>query len=156
MQHLCFDIIYENDCQNGENNYRVDPFLVKMQLDEIKCRFTEMISSVVVLPVLLSLLFCILYVFTGIDTLSYGLSFHFCKRLIFIPRRNKDFTYLRLTHHSFIQQLDWYSCIFVREWMHQLSFQRQCFVPSKLDWLRIKRISQLNATDSTVPENRYQ
>lgn len=67
---LHFDIIYENGGQNGENNYRVDPFQ-KMQVDEMKCRFTKMISSLVVLTVLpsrllifLRHLFCILYVFT--------------------------------------------------------------------------------------------
>ena len=65
MQHLLFDIIYENDCQNGKNNYRVDPFLVKMQVKELKCCFTEMISLVAVLPVLRGILFCILNAFTG-------------------------------------------------------------------------------------------
>ena len=41
MQHLCFDIIYENGGHNGESDYLVGPFFVKMQIDEIKCRFTN-------------------------------------------------------------------------------------------------------------------
>ena len=52
MQYLCFDLIYEHDVKNGENTYWADLFLANMQVDKIKCRFTKMVSLVVVLPVL--------------------------------------------------------------------------------------------------------
>ena len=34
MQHLRFGIIYEKIGQDGESNYRVDPFFVKMHVYE--------------------------------------------------------------------------------------------------------------------------
>ena len=52
MQYLCFDITYENGDQNGKNDYRVDPFLVNKQVDEIKYCFTNITFSLGILPVL--------------------------------------------------------------------------------------------------------
>ena len=94
---LHFDIIYENGGQNGENNYRVDPFQ-KMQVDEMKCRFTKMISSLVVLTVLPSRLnifkaFILYFVCFYLALIPFYTvrSVHFCKRLTFFPKINKDF-----------------------------------------------------------------
>ena len=101
MQYIHFDIIYENDGQNGENYYRRDPFLVKTQLDGIEYRFTKMNSLVVGLPVVPPKLLIFLKEFflyftcclLGFDPFLCGFKF---SSLIFIPRIKKDFS------HSFI------------------------------------------------------
>ena len=52
MRYVRFDIIYEIVGQNGENDYLVDPFIVNIQVNETKLRFTKIILSLDVFSVL--------------------------------------------------------------------------------------------------------
>ena len=122
IQHLYFDIIYENSDQNSEKKYRMDLFLVNIPIGEIKFRYTKKIPAMVVLQVLpprlsiLSKLFYFVFymflariwsvfiqfqVFSFVIRFHTVLSFHFCKLFILIPRINKDFINL-FFHYLFM------------------------------------------------------
>ena len=73
-----------------------------MQVDETKCRFTSIIFSVIVLPILplrlgftlLKLFYFVFYLFShGFDLFLHSFNFQFLKSLISVPRINKDFAH---------------------------------------------------------------